>query len=286
MTTARMIDGRAIAARIRGNLKTSVAEFVAQGGQHPGLATILIGRDPASEVYVANKRRQATEVGMLDLHVHLEETVSRSEVEDVITSLASDSTVSGILLQLPLPGRMESGPLIDLIPAEKDVDGLTTLSAGLLARGAEGLRPCTPQGILELLKDTGVPLAGARAVIVGRSALVGAPLALMLTQHDATVTVAHSRTQDLATITREADFVIAAAGRHNLITKEHVRPGAVVIDVGIHRTPNGLQGDVDFRAVSQVAGWITPVPGGVGPMTIAMLLNNTLIAARRLQAKA
>lgn len=286
MTTARMIDGRAIAARIRCNLKSSVAEFVAQGGQQPGLATILIGSDPASEVYVANKRRQAAEAGMLDRHVHLEETVSHSEVEDVIASLASDSTVSGILLQLPLPGRIESGPLIDLIPAEKDVDGLTTLSAGLLARGAEGLRPCTPQGVLELLKATDVPLAGARAVIVGRSTLVGAPLALMLTQQDVTVTVAHSRTQDLASITREADFVIAAAGRHKLITKDHVGPGAVVIDVGIHRTPNGLQGDVDFPAVSQIAGWITPVPGGVGPMTIAMLLNNTLVAARRLQAKA
>lgn len=285
MTKAKVIDGKFIAARIRGNVAQKVAEFVAQGGQQPGLATILVGGDPASEVYVASKRRQAVEAGMLDRHVHLEETASRAEVEEVITAMAGDSTVSGILLQLPLPGNLENGSLIDLIPPEKDVDGLTTISAGLLARGEEGLRPCTPSGVLELLKETGVPLAGARAVVVGRSALVGAPLAQMLTQHDATVTVAHSRTLNLAAFTREADIVIAAAGRPNLITEEHVRPGAVVIDVGIHRTPTGLQGDVDFPVVSQIAGWITPVPGGVGPMTIAMLLSNTLKAARRLHSQ-
>lgn len=285
MTKAKVIDGKSIAARIRGNVAQKVAEFVAQGGQQPGLATILVGGDPASEVYVASKRRQAVEAGMLDRHVHLEETASRAEVEEVITAMAGDSTVSGILLQLPLPGNLENGSLIDLIPPEKDVDGLTTISAGLLARGEEGLRPCTPSGVLKLLKETGVPLAGARAVVVGRSALVGAPLAQMLTQHDATVTVAHSRTLNLAAFTREADIVIAAAGRPNLITEEHVRPGAVVIDVGIHRTPTGLQGDVDFPVVSQIAGWITPVPGGVGPMTIAMLLSNTLKAARRLHSQ-
>lgn len=285
MTKAKVIDGKSIAARIRGNVAQKVAEFVAQGGQQPGLATILVGGDPASEVYVASKRRQAVEAGMLDRHVHLEETASRAEVEEVITAMAGDSTVSGILLQLPLPGNLENGSLIDLIPPEKDVDGLTTISAGLLARGEEGLRPCTPSGVLKLLKETGVPLAGARAVVVGRSALVGAPLAQMLTQHDATVTVAHSRTLNLAAFTREADIVIAAAGRPNLITEEHVRPGAVVIDVGIHRTPTGLQGDVDFPVVSQIAGWIAPVPGGVGPMTIAMLLSNTLKAARRLHSQ-
>lgn len=278
--TAQVIDGSAIAARLRERLADDIRAFTESSGSAPGLATVLVGEDPASQVYVASKRKQAVAVGIDDHHVHLDGGASAAEIAETLERLAGDPTVSGILLQLPLPGSLDSAPLIDLIPAAKDVDGLTTLSAGLLARGKPGLRPCTPGGVIELLDAAGVEIAGARAVVVGRSELVGAPLAVLLTQRDATVTVAHSRTRDLAAVTRTADILVAAAGRPGLITAEHVRPGAAVIDVGIHRTPDGLRGDVDYDSVADVAGWITPVPGGVGPMTIAMLLRNTLLAAR------
>ncbi|HEX6365458.1 MAG TPA: bifunctional methylenetetrahydrofolate dehydrogenase/methenyltetrahydrofolate cyclohydrolase FolD [Agromyces sp.] len=278
--TARVIDGKAIAASLSERLADEISDFTASTGTVPGLATVLVGDDPASEVYVASKRRQASAVGIADHHVHLDGGTSADEIAATITRLAEDTAVSGILLQLPLPEGLDAGPLIDLIPAEKDVDGLTTLSAGLLARGKPGLRPCTPSGVIELLDAAGVEIAGARAVVVGRSELVGAPLAQLLTARNATVTVAHSRTRDLAEVTRSADLLVAAAGRPGLITADHVRPGAAVVDVGIHRTPDGLRGDVDYPAVAEIAGWITPVPGGVGPMTIAMLLRNTLLAAR------
>lgn len=278
--TAQVIDGKAIAARLRARLADEIREFTAETGTVPGLATVLVGNDPASEVYVGSKRRQAAAAGIADHHVHLDGDVSDDEIAETIRRLADDDAVSGILLQLPLPGGRDAAPLIDLIPAAKDVDGLTTLSAGLLARGKPGLRPCTPSGVIELLDASGIGIAGARAVVIGRSELVGAPLAQLLIQRDATVSVAHSRTVDLPGLTRSADILVAAAGRPGLVTAEHVRPGAAVIDVGIHRTPDGLRGDVDYAGVAEVAGWITPVPGGVGPMTIAMLLRNTLLAAR------
>ena len=278
--TAQVIDGKAVAARLRERLTADIRTFTESSGSAPGLATVLVGEDPASQVYVASKRKQAVAVGLEDHHVHLDEGVTADEIAATITRLADDPAVSGILLQLPLPKGVDSGPLIDLIPADKDVDGLTTLSAGLLARGKPGLRPCTPSGVIELLDAAGVEISGARAVVVGRSELVGGPLAQLLTQRDATVTIAHSRTRDLPAVTRTADILVAAAGRPGLITADHVRPGAAVIDVGIHRTPDGLRGDVDYDEVAEVAGWITPVPGGVGPMTIAMLLRNTLLAAR------
>jgi methylenetetrahydrofolate dehydrogenase (NADP+)/methenyltetrahydrofolate cyclohydrolase len=278
--TAQVIDGKAIAAHLRERLTAEIRTFTESSGSAPGLATVLVGEDPASQVYVASKRKQAVAVGLEDHHVHLDEGVTADEIAATITRLADDPAVSGILLQLPLPKGVDSGPLIDLIPADKDVDGLTTLSAGLLARGKPGLRPCTPSGVIELLDAAGVEISGARAVVVGRSELVGGPLAQLLTQRDATVTIAHSRTRDLPAVTGTADILVAAAGRPGLITAEHVRPGAAVIDVGIHRTDDGLRGDADYDEVAKVAGWITPVPGGVGPMTIAMLLRNTLLAAR------
>ncbi|GAB3615689.1 bifunctional methylenetetrahydrofolate dehydrogenase/methenyltetrahydrofolate cyclohydrolase FolD [Okibacterium endophyticum] len=278
--TAQLIDGRQVSRDLRARLAEEVAGFVAETGHTPGLATVLVGDDPASEVYVANKRKQAAAAGITDHHVHLEADATQERIATVIRDLAADDAVSGILLQLPIPAGLDSARLIDLIPANKDVDGLTTLSAGLLARGEQGLRPCTPSGVIELLDVSGVDLDGALAVVVGRSELVGGPLARMLTQRNATVSVAHSRTRDLGALTRAADVVVAAAGVPGLITADLVKPGAAVIDVGIHRTPEGLRGDVDFDGVSRVAGLITPVPGGVGPMTIAMLLRNTLLAAR------
>lgn len=277
---AVIIDGTRIAREVRARVTADVAEFVAEHGWTPGLATILVGEDPASEVYVRNKRRLAVEAGMRDLHSRLDQGASSDDIADVIRGLASDDAVSGILLQLPLPGRLPSDSLIDLIPPEKDVDGLTTASAGLLARGVDGFRPCTPSGVMALIESTGVDLSGADAVVVGRSGLVGAPTARLLLDRDATVTIAHSRTRDLAAVTSRADVLVVAAGRAGLIGAEHVKPGAVVIDVGIARTPDGLVGDVRFDEVRPTAGWITPVPGGVGPMTIAMLLQNTLRAAR------
>jgi methylenetetrahydrofolate dehydrogenase (NADP+)/methenyltetrahydrofolate cyclohydrolase len=275
-----IIDGARIARELRARVAAEVAEFVAEHGWAPGLATVLVGEDPASEVYVRNKRRLAGEAGMKDLHRHLDASASTDDVADVIRVLAEDDAVSGILLQLPLPGSMSSASLIDLIPPGKDVDGLTTASAGRLARGAEGFRPCTPSGVMALIDSTGVELNGAVAVVVGRSELVGGPTARLLLDRNATVTIAHSHTRDLAAVTSRADVLVVAAGRAGLIGGEHVKPGAVVIDVGIARTPDGLVGDVRFEEVRRTAGWITPVPGGVGPMTIAMLLQNTLRAAR------
>lgn len=277
--TAGIIDGKAVAARVRETLKDDVAAFHARTGIQPGLATVLVGGDPASEVYVANKRRSTVAAGMADLHRHLPEEASQEQVEALIRQLAADAEVSGILLQLPVPAHLDPAPLIDLIPFEKDVDGLTTLSVGLLAQQKPGLRPCTPAGVIELLDTSGVTIEGANVVVVGRSELVGRPVAQLLVNRNATVTIAHSRTRNLAEVCRTADIIVAAVGVKGLITAEYIKPGATVIDVGIHRGPDGLSGDVDFAPVAEVAGLITPVPGGVGPMTIAMLLVNTLRAA-------
>jgi methylenetetrahydrofolate dehydrogenase (NADP+)/methenyltetrahydrofolate cyclohydrolase len=281
--TARVIDGTAVARRVREDVAQSVHKLVAAGGTAPGLATVLIGDDPASEVYVRNKRRLSLETGMLDQHRHLPGDVDQETAAALLDELAADPAVSGILLQLPTPRHLDSDALIARLPAEKDVDGLTTLNAGLLAQGRPGLRPCTPAGVMTLLDEYDVPLAGVEAVVVGRSPLVGKPMAQLLLGRHATVTTCHSRTRDVAEVCRRADVLVVAAGIPGLIGADAIKPGATVIDVGIHRGENGLRGDVDYAAAAEVAGLITPVPGGVGPMTIAMLLANTLTAARAQQ---
>ncbi|MFF3371416.1 bifunctional 5,10-methylenetetrahydrofolate dehydrogenase/5,10-methenyltetrahydrofolate cyclohydrolase [Streptomyces sp. NPDC002680] len=277
MTTR--IDGTGIARRIRSRVAEEVAAATGSG-RTPGLATVLVGDDPASAVYVAAKRRAIKEAGMRDFHQHLPEHATHDDVAAVLDELAADPQVSGILLQLPLPGQLDAATLIDRIPVTKDVDGLTTASLGLLARGERGLRPCTPSGVIELLDAEGVLLKGANVAVVGWGELVGKPLTQLLLRRGATVSVAHEFTTDLAAVTLPADIVVVATGVRGLIGPEHVRPGAVVIDVGIHRTPSGLTGDVRSDELDGIAGRITPVPGGVGPMTIAMLLVNTLRAAR------
>ncbi len=277
MTT--LIDGRSIAAEVRAEVAAGVAQLVAARGAPPGLATVLVGDDPASQVYIRSKRAACTHAGMVDLHRHLPVDVSQQEACTVLDELAGDPAVSGILLQLPLPPHLDAEALLARIPAAKDVDGLTTANAGLLAQGRPGLRPCTPAGVVRLLDRCGVELRGAEAVVVGRSLLVGRPMAQLLLQRDATVTLAHSRTRDLARVCRRADVLVVAAGIPQLIGADAVKPGATVIDVGIHRVDGALVGDVDARAVTGVAGHLSPVPGGVGPMTIAMLLANTLAAA-------
>jgi methylenetetrahydrofolate dehydrogenase (NADP+)/methenyltetrahydrofolate cyclohydrolase len=282
---ATIIDGRAAARELRAQIAADVAALP----EPPGLATLLVGDDPASAVYVASKRRQCVQAGIRDLHHHLPGDVAQDELGSLIDELGVDPGVTGILLQLPLPAHLDSAALIARIHPDKDVDGLTETSAGRLALGAPGLRPCTPAGITVLLDRAGVRLEGAQAVVVGRSVLVGRPMAQLLLQRDATVTICHSRTRDLAAVCRRADVLVTAAGSPRMIGPDAVKPGAVVIDVGIHRTPAGLCGDVDTEAVLEVAGAITPVPGGVGPMTIAMLLRNTVTAAtlpHRVQALA
>ncbi|MGI5452371.1 bifunctional 5,10-methylenetetrahydrofolate dehydrogenase/5,10-methenyltetrahydrofolate cyclohydrolase [Streptomyces sp. CA-249302] len=279
MTTT--IDGAGIARRIRTQVAEAVATIAAdEPGRTPGLATILVGDDPASAVYVAAKRRAIKEAGMRDFHRHLPGHATHDDVAAVIDGLAADPQVSGILLQLPLPAHLDGVALINRIPVTKDVDGLTTASAGRLARGERGLRPCTPSGVIELLDAEGIALKGAQVAVVGWGELVGRPLAQLLLRRGATVSVAHEHTTDLAAVTRPADIVVVATGVRGLVGPEHVRPGAVVIDVGIHRTPSGLTGDVRSAELDGIADRITPVPGGVGPMTIAMLLVNTVLAAQ------
>ncbi|NKQ52262.1 bifunctional 5,10-methylenetetrahydrofolate dehydrogenase/5,10-methenyltetrahydrofolate cyclohydrolase [Amycolatopsis sp. K13G38] len=277
--TAELMDGRVVAKSVRAETARRATAFRERTGTAPGLATVLVGEDPASKVYVANKRKSATAAGIADFHRQLPETSGEEEIAEVLETLAADPAVSGILLQLPLPGGADPGDLIELIPATKDVDGLTTASQGLLARNQPGLRPCTPSGVVRLLQEPGIPLTGAEAVVVGRSELVGRPMAQLLLHEDATVTMAHSRTRNLADVTRRADVLIAAAGVPGLIGPQHVKEGATVVDVGIHRTAAGLVGDVRTTEVAGRASRLTPVPGGVGPMTIAMLLANTVTAA-------
>lgn len=284
---AQIIDGKAIAARVREDVAKDVEAFMREfGGARPGLATILVGDDPASAVYVANKQRACKEVGMRTFHFPLPPSASREEVVDVITSLNMRDDVSGILCQLPVPEHLDGVELTGMIDATKDVDGLTPVSAGLLALGRDGLRPCTPSGCMHLLAEAGAQLEGAEAVVVGRSNLFGKPMAQLLLGANATVTTCHSRTRDLAAVCRRADVLIAAVGRAQMVKADWVKPGAIVIDVGMNRTDGGLVGDVDFDAVREVAAAITPVPGGVGPMTIAFLLRNTLKAARMQRAAA
>jgi methylenetetrahydrofolate dehydrogenase (NADP+)/methenyltetrahydrofolate cyclohydrolase len=277
--SATIIDGREVGARARAEVAREVRELVARGERAPGLATILVGDDPGSAIYVANKRKACAEVGIVDLHQHLPADSTQDDVAGLIESLNADPQVSGILLQLPVPDGLDGAALTATIAPEKDVDGLTPISGGRLLQGNPGLRPCTPLGVLELLDTYGVELEGAEAVVVGRSNLVGKPVSLLLQQRNATVTMCHSRTRDLPAVCRRGDVLVAAVGVARLIGAEYVKPGATVIDVGINRTEQGLAGDVDFEAVAERAGLITPVPGGVGPMTIAMLMRNTLSAA-------
>ena len=276
---ARIIDGREVAGQVRAEVARDVAAFTERTGRVPGLATILVGDDPASAIYVANKRKASAEVGITDYHQHLSADTTQAEVAALIDACNRDPGVSGILLQLPVPTGLDGAALTETIAPEKDVDGLTPISAGRLMHGSPGLRPCTPLGVIELLDRYDVALEGAEAVVVGRSDLVGKPVAFLLLQRNATVTICHSRTRDLAGVCSRADVLIAAVGSPGLIGADHVKPGAAVIDVGINRTDHGLRGDVDFEAAAERAGVITPVPGGVGPMTIAMLLRNTVSAA-------
>jgi methylenetetrahydrofolate dehydrogenase (NADP+)/methenyltetrahydrofolate cyclohydrolase len=262
-----------------------VAEFVGEHGRAPGLATVLVGDDPASQVYVGSKRKLCEGAGMRSIHHGLAAETSQAELIELVEALNADAAVDGILVQLPLPAGLDQDEVIARLGPAKDVDGLTAASAGLLAQGRPGLVPCTPQGVIELLRHAGVDPAGAEAVVLGRSILVGRPLAGLLLNADATVTVCHSRTRELAAVCRRAEILVAAVGSPRLVGAEMVRPGATVIDVGTNRTDEGLVGDVDFEAVVEVAGAITPVPGGVGPMTIAMLLSNTLLAARAREAR-
>jgi methylenetetrahydrofolate dehydrogenase (NADP+)/methenyltetrahydrofolate cyclohydrolase len=287
---ARVIDGKAVAAAVRERVKVDVAAYEEETGRTPGLATVLVGEDPASQVYVGMKRRNTEEVGMRSIHHEPDASIREEELLGLVRDLNEDDAVDGILVQLPLPAQISEDAIVAAIDPKKDVDGLTPVSAGMLAHGSPGLLPCTPRGVMELLAHEGVELEGAEAVVVGRSKLVGVPVARLLLAANATVTMCHSRTRDLDAVCRRADVLVAAVGVPRLLGAEAVKPGAVVIDVGVNRLDEGLVGDVDFDAAAEVAAAITPVPGGVGPMTIAMLLSNTLQAARmrtdqRLRAK-
>lgn len=264
------------------------AEIEAMGLSYPTvcLATVLVGDDKPSQIYVRTKHKKAAEAGMTSTHVGLAIDATQAEVEDTVRTLAADPSVHGILVQLPLPAHLDTEAVLDLVPAEKDVDGLTEASMGRLMRGRPGHVPCTPKGVMRLLERYEIPTVGKKAVVIGRSSLVGLPLAVLFARKgvDSTVTLAHSRTTDLVEVCRDADIIVGAAGMARLITAAHVKPGATVIDVGVSRTESGIVGDVDFDSVQAVAGAITPMPGGTGPMTIACLLENTLEAARMLGA--
>lgn len=278
--TARVIDGKAVASAVRERVAGEVQAFEAESGRSPVLATLIVGDDPASEIYVRNKRKACEEVGIRSVHHGLAAETSENELLELVGRLGRDDDLDGILVQLPLPTHIDPDRVVAAIDPAKDVDGLTPTNAGLLAHGTPGLVPCTPAGVMELLSHEGVELEGAEAVVVGRSKLVGVPVARLLLAESATVTVCHSRTRDLPATCRRADVLVAAVGVPRLLGADAVKPGGVVIDVGVNRTDDGLCGDVDFEAAAGVAGAITPVPGGVGPMTIAMLLVNTLSAAR------
>ena len=269
--------------KIRIQLQTRVQSLQAQIGRPPGLAVLMVGNNPASAVYVRNKEKACQKVGIASFGRHFSGDISEAELSQVITELNQDDNVDGILVQLPLPSHLDTVSLLHQIHPDKDADGLHPVNLGKLVRSEPGLRSCTPAGVMELLQEYNIPLAGKKAVVVGRSILVGKPLALMLLEKNATVTIAHSRTQDLGAVCRDADILVAAAGKPELITPEMVKPGAVVIDVGINRREDKegkfrLVGDVAFNSVAEVASYITPVPGGIGPMTVAMLLQNTVLS--------
>jgi methylenetetrahydrofolate dehydrogenase (NADP+)/methenyltetrahydrofolate cyclohydrolase len=278
---AQILDGKSLAARIRSDVKQEVSRL-AQRGIRPGLAVMLAGEDPASKVYVRNKVRACEETGVASQLFAYPSSVAEDELLSRIDALNRDPAVHGILVQLPLPRQVNALRVLDAVSPLKDVDGFHDVNLGALLAGKPGLLPCTPAGVMRLLEHAGVPIAGRRAVVIGRSNIVGKPLALLLLRHDATVTICHSKSINLSEITKEADILVAAIGRAKLVGAAMVKPGACVVDVGVNRLPDGaLAGDVDFEPVRQVAGWITPVPGGVGPMTIAMLLENCLRAAAK-----
>ena len=284
--TAKNIDGKAAAAEVRARVAEIAAEFARKAGRQPGLATVLVGEDPASAVYVRSKGKATSEAGMASFSHKLPDTTSETELLKLVDQLNRDDSVDGILVQLPLPQQIDASRVIAAIDPAKDVDGFHPMNAGRLATGLEALVPCTPFGCLYLLKQELGSIAGKEAVVIGRSNIVGKPMALLLIGESATVTVAHSRTKDLPDVVRRADIVVAAVGRPEMVKGDWIKRGATVIDVGINRVPtedgrSRLVGDVDFAGASERAGAITPVPGGVGPMTIAMLLRNTVVAAHR-----
>ena len=279
--TARIIDGKSIAADLRRDLGPRVAALAARGVR-PGLAVILVGDDPASRVYVRNKERACEQTGIASRHIALPAQVDEAALLGTIGRLNADAAVHGILVQLPLPRHLDPARVIEAIAPHKDADGFHPMNAGALLVGRAGFLPCTPAGIMVMLERSGIELRGKRAVVVGRSNIVGKPMALLLLQRDATVTICHSKTRDLASVTREADVLVAALGRPEAIGAAMVKPGACVIDVGINRRADGkLVGDVARAEVEKIAGWITPVPGGVGPMTVAMLMANCVRAAEQ-----
>ena len=279
--TAQIIDGKAVAAQVRETVRAQIQTLTAGGKRPPALATVLVGADPASEVYVRNKRKTCEELGVRSLHQHFEATLTEAELLAVVDRLNDDPTVDGILVQLPLPKHIDSSKVIERIRPDKDVDGFHPYNFGRLAQKNPLLRPCTPWGCIKLLESTDVPLRGASAVVIGSSNIVGRPMALELLLADATVTVCNSKTRDLAEVVGRADIVVAGVGRAHFVKGAWIKPGAVVIDVGINRLDTGkLAGDVEFEVAKERAGFITPVPGGVGPMTIAMLMDNTLKAYR------
>ena len=284
--TAQLLDGKALAAKIYTEMTAEVATLTAQYGRPPGLAVLMVGDNPASAAYVNNKEKACQRVGITSFGTHFLIQTTQDKILRTIQDLNQDDRVDGILVQLPLPGHLDSVALLLAIDPRKDADGLHPDNLGRLVRGDEGLRSCTPAGVMKMLEEYNIAIAGKHVVVIGRSILVGKPQALMLLEKDATVTIAHSKSENLSAIARDADILVAAVGRVNLVTAEMVKPGAVVIDVGMNRItrPDGksrLVGDVDFEAVQAIASFITPVPGGVGQMTVAMLLSNTVLSYRK-----
>lgn len=281
--TAKIIDGKAIAQEIRNKLKNDIQQLLQKGKPAPGLAVVLVGNNPASEVYVRNKRNACQESGMVSIAYDLPSNTSEAELLSLISKLNADSTVHGILIQLPLPNHISTPIILDRIDPKKDVDGFHPVNLGLLAQGRPYLRPCTPYGVMRLLKHEKITLPGLDAVIIGTSNIVGKPMALELLNANCTVTLCHSKTRDLEKYIKQADLLVSAIGKTGIIKSNWIKPNAIVIDVGITRAPSGnLHGDIEFETAKQIAGYITPVPGGVGPMTVAMLLANTLFAAKNI----
>jgi methylenetetrahydrofolate dehydrogenase (NADP+) / methenyltetrahydrofolate cyclohydrolase len=278
--SAQILDGAAVARSVRERVAEGVRELVADGGPQPGLATVLVGTDPGSQIYVRRKNEQTAEAGMRSFHHELAATTPQAELDALIDQLNADAAVHGILVQSPLPDGLDEARAFARIDPAKDVDGFHPQNVGQLVLNRPGLRSCTPAGVIELLDHYEIDLTGREVVVVGRSNIVGKPVALLALHRNATVTIVHSRTRDLPSVTRRAEVLIVAIGRARFVTAEMVSPGTVVIDVGINRTDDGMVGDVDFEPVSAIASAITPVPGGIGPMTIAMLLSNTLQAVR------
>ncbi|WP_059052373.1 bifunctional methylenetetrahydrofolate dehydrogenase/methenyltetrahydrofolate cyclohydrolase FolD [Paenibacillus senegalimassiliensis] len=284
--SAPIINGKQISEDIRGSLREEVQQLVKQGFT-PGLAVVLVGEDPASQVYVRNKEKACHDLGYYSEVHRLPAETSQEDLLALVDKLNHQANIHGILVQLPLPGHIEEKSVIDAISVEKDVDGFHPVNVGNLVIGDDSLLPCTPAGVIELIKRTGTPISGKHAVVIGRSNIVGKPVSLLLQRENATVTMCHSRTANMKELTQQADILVVAIGRANFVDASYVKPGAVVIDVGMNRLDNGkLAGDVDYESVREISGPITPVPGGVGPMTITMLMQNTLIAAKRLQGLA